>query len=51
MITEKDKTNINNAAHYVWDYIGHDILDAVILEKELKCKNPVNKFKNLKCTI
>ena len=35
MISEKDKTNICDAAHSVWDYIGHDILDAVKLEKEL----------------
>jgi len=35
MITEKDKTNIHNAAHSVWDCIGQDILDAVKLENEL----------------
>ena len=35
MITEKDKTNIHDAAHSVWDSIAHDILDAVRLEKEL----------------
>ena len=43
MITEKDKTNIHNAAHSVWDYIGHDILDAVKLEKELNPYAPADE--------
>jgi hypothetical protein len=35
MITEKDKTNIHNAAHEVWDAIGNDIFEALETEKEL----------------
>ena len=43
MITEQDKTNIQNGAKEVWNEIGHDILEALELEKEL---NPdANKTK------
>jgi hypothetical protein len=35
MISEKDKTNIRNGAEDVWNDIGHDILEALELEKEL----------------
>jgi len=43
MITEKDKTNIHDAAHSVWDSIAHDILDAVKLEKELNPYAPADE--------
>jgi len=43
MITEKDKTNIHDAAHSVWDSIAHDILDAVRLEKELNPYAPADE--------
>jgi hypothetical protein len=35
MITEQDKTNIQNGAKEVWNAIGHDIFEALDLEKEL----------------
>ena len=35
MLTEQDKTNIQNAAKEIWDAIGHDIFEALDLEKEL----------------
>jgi hypothetical protein len=35
MVTEQDKTNIQNGAKEVWDVIGYDIFEALELEKEL----------------
>ena len=35
MLTEQDRTNIQNGAKEVWDAIGHDIFEALDLEKEL----------------
>lgn len=35
MLTEQDKINIQNGAKDVWDAIGHDIFEALDLEKEL----------------
>tara|TARA_R100001143_G_C3305939_1_gene107843 strand:- start:181 stop:483 length:303 start_codon:yes stop_codon:yes gene_type:complete len=35
MLTEQDKTNIQNGAKEVWSAIGHDIFEALELEKEL----------------
>ena len=35
MLTEQDKTNIKNRANEVWNAIGHDIFEALELEKEL----------------
>lgn len=35
MIAEQDKTNIQNGAKEIWNSIGHDIFEALELEKEL----------------
>lgn len=34
-LTEKDKINIKNGAQDIWDSIGHDIFEALKIEKEL----------------
>ena len=35
MLSEQDKKNVHNGAHEIWNSIGHDIFEALELEKEL----------------